>query len=192
SLLAPAERAAALALERLTLQSARHVHSISGSILEKIRRDYGCPRDGADVFVLPLGVVDRAAAYAPPPPDGRIRVLFVGRLEPRKGIDVFLEAALALAREFPAAEFAIAGNDSIPAEGGMTYRAAFQGRHASDAALARIHFLGQVSEDELHRQYGACDVFCLPARYESFGLVFLEAMMFGKPVIGCDVGGMAE
>ncbi len=192
SLLAPADRAAALALERFTLQSARHVHSISGSILEKIRGDYGCPDGDANVFVAPLGIADRAAEYAPRPADGRVRVLFVGRLEPRKGIDIFLDAARALAREFPHVEFVAVGNDAIPAESGLTYRAAFQNAHAGDSALDRIRFTGQVSEDELYRHYSECDVFCLPARYESFGLVFLEAMMFGKPVVGCDVGGMTE
>jgi hypothetical protein len=55
-----------------------------------------------------------------------------------------------------------------------------------------VRFTGTVSEDELYKLYGDCDVFCLPSRYESFGLVLLEAMMFAKPVVGVKIGGMQE
>ena len=53
-------------------------------------------------------------------------------------------------------------------------------------------FHGRVEEDTLRAFYRNCDVFVAPSRYESFGLVFLEAMMFGKPVIACDAGGTPE
>ena len=46
--------------------------------------------------------------------------------------------------------------------------------------------------DELERQYAACDLFVAPSLYESFGLIYLEAMRFAKPVIGCRVGGIPE
>jgi glycosyltransferase involved in cell wall biosynthesis len=55
-----------------------------------------------------------------------------------------------------------------------------------------VIFKGKLPEAELYQEYADCDIFCLPARYESFGLVLVEAMMFGKPVIGSVAGGMTE
>src|SRR5579863_9917126 len=58
--------------------------------------------------------------------------------------------------------------------------------------LDRVNFTGEVSDARLEMHLHQCDVFVAPSRYESFGLVFLEAMMFGKPVVGCRAGGMTE
>ena len=55
-----------------------------------------------------------------------------------------------------------------------------------------MFFPGIVSDDELDRYYAGCDVFVAPSRHESFGLILLEAMREGKPVIAGDVGGMRE
>ena len=64
---------------------------------------------------------------------------------------------------------------------------------AADADLkARITFAGELTDDDLMQAYADCDVFVLPSRYESFGLVLTEAMMFGKPVVATRAGGMAE
>src|SRR5262249_13874738 len=61
-----------------------------------------------------------------------------------------------------------------------------------EAVRDRVKFLGLVDESDLYQLYADCDVFVLPSRYESFGLVLLEAMQFGKPVVGVAVGGMQE
>ena len=60
---------------------------------------------------------------------------------------------------------------------GGTFRARHQGAHFLD----RVIFPGEVSDAELESYLAQCDVFVAPSRYESFGLVFLEAMMFSKP-----------
>src|SRR5207253_547919 len=73
------------------------------------------------------------------------------------------------------------------------YRKAFEERHGGDAAVAgRVRFAGAVSEEALYQAYADAEVVCMPSRYESFGLVLVEAMVFGKPVVGCAVGGMCE
>ena len=56
----------------------------------------------------------------------------------------------------------------------------------------RVLFHGEVTETALRGFYKACDIFVAPSRFESFGLIFVEAMMFGKATIGCDVGGIPE
>jgi glycosyltransferase involved in cell wall biosynthesis len=55
-----------------------------------------------------------------------------------------------------------------------------------------LKFPGYVSDGELQEQYSDADVFVAPSRYESFGLVLIEAMRHGTPVIACDIGGMRE
>jgi glycogen(starch) synthase len=57
---------------------------------------------------------------------------------------------------------------------------------------SRVHFFGKVSDEEKNDLFARSDVLVAPSLYESFGLIFLEAMRFGKPVIGTDVGGIPE
>jgi glycosyltransferase involved in cell wall biosynthesis/GT2 family glycosyltransferase len=181
-----------IGLERATARAARYLHPISQAILDKVRADYDAAEGWAEV--QPLGVRDRRAHYPRRRPEGGpVRVLFVGRLERRKGVDVLLEAAVRLLKRFPRAEFVLAGKDTPNTESGTTYRAQFRERYGQDAAVSgRVAFAGAVSEDELYQHYADADVVCMPSRYESFGLVLVEGMAFGKPVVGCAVGGMCE
>ena len=114
------------------------------------------------------------------------RFLFVGRLEARKGIDVLLAAAPEVMRRFPAWRLDIVGDDTI--DGGK-YKAAFS---AGGDVAARVTFHGLVEEEYLRAHYRDCAALVAPSRYESFGLVYLEGMMFGKPVIAGRAGGGPE
>jgi glycosyltransferase involved in cell wall biosynthesis len=166
-------------------------HAISQAILERSVDDYGVDRKRA--FVAPLGITDRREKYPRKRgDDGRVRVLYVGRLETRKGADVFLEAAARLGKEFPNAEFVLAGKE-LPTDQGDTHRQRFEKRFAADPDLrSRVTFAGMVTDDELYQHYADCDVFCLPTYYESFGQVYVEAMIWGKPIVGSRVGGVPE
>jgi glycogen(starch) synthase len=55
-----------------------------------------------------------------------------------------------------------------------------------------VTFLGQLDDDALDQEYADCDVLVAPSRFESFGLILVEAMMFEKPVVSTDIGGMRE
>jgi glycosyltransferase involved in cell wall biosynthesis len=107
---------------------------------------------------------------------GRV-VLFVGRLVPYKGVEYLLEAAKAVAD----ATFVVVGDGPL--------RASLEERAAG---LGNVVFAGQVSEEALPAYYAACDVFVLPSvtRQEAFGLVLVEAMACGKPVVSTDFSGM--
>lgn len=58
--------------------------------------------------------------------------------------------------------------------------------------MNHLHFLGHVETEMLERYYRCCDLFVAPSLYESFGFIYIEAMSFAKPVIGCSVGGVPE
>ncbi len=182
-----------IALENATARTAKHVHAISSAILEKVRKDYAV--GAVNAVVAPLGIRDRSGEFKSrrAPNDRRLKVLFVGRMERRKGVDLLLTAAEKICKDHPQVDFILAGKDTPNTETGKTYREAFVKDHAAEPELLeRVQFTGAVSEAELYQLYADCDVFCLPSRYESFGLVLLEAMLFGKPVIGCAIGGMQE
>lgn len=180
-----------IALEDATVARARHVHAISEGILRQVRAAYRV--NATDVFVAPLGVRDRAYAYPRRVADATLRILFVSRLERRKGVDVLLTAAAELLAEFRGLTFVLVGRDTPHTELATTYRAAFEREHARNRALReRVVFAGEVPEERLYQHYADADVFCLPSRYESFGLVLLEAMMFGLPVVATAVGGVPE
>lgn len=184
-----------LALEAEMLTSCAAIHAISRNILLDIEHRYDvaiAPR----ASVVPLGFDDLASLARVPPSDHAPgidkRVLFVGRLEARKGIDVLLSVGPEILRRFPNVRFDIVGNDRLPGPGGRTYRDAFEQSGVPDDLHDRIVFHGDVDGERLRGFYSSCDVFVAPSRYESFGIIFVEAMMFAKPVIGCLVGGIPE
>jgi D-inositol-3-phosphate glycosyltransferase len=116
--------------------------------------------------------------------DERI-ILFVGRIEPLKGIDILINAVAQLAEE---SDFhvLIVGGDR---------RARRQVNHLQELASGlgigeRVCFLGAVDHEKLPLYYNAADVCVVPSYYESFGLVALEAMACGTPVVASRVGGL--
>ncbi|MDR3435678.1 glycosyltransferase [Telmatospirillum sp.] len=183
-----------LALERRLLAESDGIHAISQAIADEIAEVYQVALAPPRTAVIPLAIEDWAGGplQAPPPlPAGGLRIVFVGRLEARKGIDLLLAAALPVLASHPEVYLDIVGNDTIAGPGGMTYRASFEAT-ADPALRARVRFHGEVPEAALKGFYQACDLFVAPSRFESFGLILVEAMMFGKPVIACRAGGMPE
>jgi glycosyltransferase involved in cell wall biosynthesis len=122
-------------------------------------------------------------------------VLFVGRLEKRKGILDLFEAIPAVLERHPDARFAIVGSDNSREDGffdshRMDYPSYF--RKTYSRWTDSVDFHGFVDEDQLQDFYRECDLFVAPSLYESFGLIFLEAMNLARPVIGCRSGGPEE
>ncbi len=116
-------------------------------------------------------------------------VLFVGRVQPLKGIDVAVEAFALLRRQHPAARLVVVGGPSGPSGSGELQNA----RDVADKAGATevVSFLHPVEHSVLARYYRAADVLLVPSRSESFGLVAVEAQASGLPVVAARVGGLA-
>ncbi|TMF91586.1 MAG: glycosyltransferase family 1 protein [Chloroflexi bacterium] len=148
------------------------------------------------VFVVPPGVdlsvfqpVDRDEArrkigYGP----GRL-LLFVGRLERLKGVEVAIRAlALLRDRNHDDVRLLILGEDSKDGDEGEKDR--LKAVAADIGVRDRVDFLGSVAHHELPYFYSAADVCVMPSYSESFGLVGLEAQASGRPVVGSDVSGL--
>lgn len=106
-----------------------------------------------------------------------VKVFFTGRLVYYKGVDVLLKAF----RLVNGCELFIAGTGELEAE-----LKAYAKEHNMDD---KVHFLGFLPDDELKQAYADCDIFVLPsvAKNEAFGIVQLEAMVYGKPVINTNL-----
>lgn len=119
--------------------------------------------------------VDRFANVDPWPTDGPT-IFFLGRHEPRKGLDVLLESLPSL----PADVTVWVGSDGPDTE-------RLKARYAGDP---RISWLGRLNDEEKRRRLRAADVFCAPSLHgESFGLVLLEAMAAGTAIVAADLSG---
>jgi len=174
--------------EQLALMRHDYAHAISDSIKKRVASDYELPEH---TFVAPLCVRDLSSMVQRCSANNRVRVLFVGRIERRKGVDVLLRAAELSLPENDLLEFVLVGKDAH--ENDYDVVREFHLRNTGkDNILSRVIFTGEVTEMELQQHYADSDIFCLPSRYESFGLVLLEAMSFSKPTVACRTGGMVE
>ncbi|MEJ1171802.1 glycosyltransferase [Variovorax sp. CCNWLW235] len=184
-----------LALERRMMKESDGIHAISQVIVEEIQEAYAFEFDPKKLNVLHLGLQDWSQENnesLQPMPAGVVRMCFVGRMELRKGADVFLAIAPRLLEKYPLLHIDIVGEDGIPQADGTTLRAVFEAANPPIRESGRIVFHGSVSDARLRAFYAGADIIVAPSRFESFGLVHLEGMMFGKPVVGGDIGGMKE
>jgi D-inositol-3-phosphate glycosyltransferase len=155
----------------------------------------------SNVRVIPCGVdvahfrpTDKAAARMALNLEERPWLLFVGRLEPIKGLDTLLQAlSLIRSDERPdggdAALLVIGGekNGADPSEMANGLREQVRALDLVD----RVFFMGSRPQVDLPMFYAASEVCVLPSRYESFGMVALESMACGTPVIASRVGGLS-
>jgi glycogen(starch) synthase len=180
-----------LSLERALMTRAVAVRAISRAIASEIEGAYGFEFDKRATVIAPLGM-DPGITPAQGAAKDALTVLFVGRLESRKGIDVLLNAAPDLFAAEPNLHLRILGDHSLLGPNGKTFKDSFQDSDAGKRWAANVSFEGRVDDETLRAAYADCDVFVAPSRFESFGLVFLEAMREGKPVVGCTAGGVPE
>lgn len=153
------------------------------------------------LVVIPPGVdtshfypipADEAKQYIGLTPDSRM-VLFVGRIEPLKGVDTLIQAmsCLGVNEIHKPVHLAIIGGepDVIPEK--MSAEMARLQKLCDDLCMGgMVVFLGKRGQDTLPYYYSAAEVLVMPSLYESFGMVALEAMACGTPVIASEVGGL--
>lgn len=172
---------AVYALEREGIAGADRVVAVSRRIAETCSERYGA--DPARVRVV-YNAVDPARDASPAPPLPRPLVLFLGRITLQKGPEYFLEAARRVLAAQPDAHFVMAGTGDLMPR--MIERAAELG------IAARVSFPGFVDRERAASLYAAADVFVMPSVSEPFGIVPLEAMERGVPVIVSRQSGVSE
>ena len=121
-------------------------------------------------------------------------VLFVGRIEPLKGVDTLIRAmsCLQLQELMRPVHLAIIGGEPDVSPQEMSAEMARLQKLCDDLVVGQtVVFLGKRGQDTLPYYYSAAEAVVMPSHYESFGMVALEAMACGTPVIASEVGGLA-
>jgi len=121
-------------------------------------------------------------------------VLCVSRMDPRKGQEYLIKAIAEVIKKHPETTCAFIGNGSLSKKlMGRNDRLENLKALASELGVSeKVKFLGKVSQEDLLAAYNVCDMVVLPSVNEGFGLVLSEAMCFGKPLIGSNIGGIPE
>lgn len=158
--------------------------------------------DKRKIRIIPPGVdlghfypipSDEARQYIGLKPDANI-VLYVGRIEPLKGVDTLIRAMSCMKFRrvmHPVYLMIIGGDPGVSREQMSSEMARLQALCDELCMEHTVVFLGKRAQDTLPYYYSAAEVLVMPSHYESFGMVALEAMACGTPVIASQVGGLA-
>ena len=180
-------------IERRTMAGSDRVIAATEIDRNQMVRHYG---ELAPIEVIPGGVdlqrfrpMDKAAARASIglPRPGRV-LLFVGRIQRLKGVEVLLRAFTLLRPRLDARVVVVGGRPSTSHEAREIGR--LQQLAGRLGIGERVTFTGAIPHDELPRYYAAADVTVMPSSYESFGLVAVESLACGTPVVATRVGGL--
>jgi D-inositol-3-phosphate glycosyltransferase len=188
--------------EQKVLRQADRI--VAATLAELAQLQWLYQADTRRVEIIPPGV-DLSRFYPIHPDEAKEYVgiecahrmlLFVGRIEPLKGLDVLIEA-IALMRqrivyqEYPFCLAVIGGDPDASPEKMTAEMARVQALCQQYGLDDMVAFLGKRSQDSLPYYYSASEVVVVPSHYESFGMVALEAMACGVPVVASQVGGLA-
>ena len=188
-----------LAGERQVLRRADRI--VVATLAEQTQLRFLYKGDNRKMTVIPPGVdtshfypipTDEAKQFIGLKPENRM-VLFVGRIEPLKGVDTLIKAmaCLELRELHRPVHLAIIGGEVNGNPEDMTEEMARLQQMCDDLFMGgMVVFLGKRGQDTLPYYYSAAEVVVMPSLYESFGMVALEAMACGTPVIASEVGGL--
>ncbi len=188
-------------VERQIMRSADRL--VAATPAERVQLMWLYGADMNKIRVIPPGV--DVMQFCPVPKEEAKRfiglpqndqlLLYVGRIEPLKGVDTLLRAISILRRDM-ASQFdrlclAVIGGDIGNSEALDAEAHRLQQLREELGLTEFVAFLGSKSQETLQYYYSAAEVVVVPSRYESFGLAALEAMACGTPVIASEVGGLA-
>jgi len=185
--------------EKQVIRRADRIIAATIAEVTQLRFLYKAPAN--KMVVIPPGVDvshfypipgDEAKMYVGLKPEDNM-VLFVGRIEPLKGVDTLIQAMSCLQlKDGHRVHLAIIGGDPSASPQEMSAEMARLQKLCDDLCVGQtVVFLGKRDQDRLPYYYSAAELLVMPSHYESFGMVALEAMACGTPVIASEVGGLA-
>jgi D-inositol-3-phosphate glycosyltransferase len=188
--------------ERRVIQFADRI--IAATLAEQAQLFFLYQASNNKVTIIPPGV-DTDHFYPIPADEAREAIglpahehmlLFVGRIEPLKGLDTLIRAiarmrAAGVQCQAPHYLAVVGGDPNATGENLSTEMARLKGLCSELGLKDLVLFLGKRDQDSLPYYYSAADVLIMPSHYESFGMVALEGMACGTPVVASRVGGLA-
>jgi glycosyltransferase involved in cell wall biosynthesis len=170
-------------LEQRALRKLTTVVCNSQHTKQVLAQQYNLPLERLQVVYMSIDL-DRYVFRPRRPENGEPRVLFIGGNVQRKGLPALIRAAPLVLKVVPRTTFVVVGDNQ-----NLGAMMALCSQHGVDGSF---HFPGWRSHDQIQEDYQKATVFVMPSLMEAFGIVFLEAMASGVPVIGGDVGGIRE
>ena len=174
-----------LAMEPIIVKRATAIITVSNFTRQALNKVYGFSKN--KIFVVPNGVIRPLPVTIKTiyKKNGEIWLLSIGQLEPRKGINVLLNAFTALSIKFPTVHLILVGKGLF----NKSHKPMIQ---IPPKVAQRVHIYDYVDYAQLSELYDACDIYVSASLLEGFGLTVLEAMSIGKPVIATQCGGIPE
>jgi glycosyltransferase involved in cell wall biosynthesis len=175
-------------LENYSIKAADARLCPSNYYARQAEAHFGLEKDSITVMPLPIGdfpVLERSEEVW-----RKGTICYVGRLEPRKGVIEWVDAAVLVAREHPSVQFELIGAD-LPYTQNISVKQ-FVKKRIPDAVKSRFHFRGSRPRVELLQFLALARAAVIPSRWENFPNTCIEALSSGLPVIATRNGGMAD
>lgn len=177
--------------ERAALHRSDALYAPTNDLIQRCDRLLGIGNIKSEIFGYPLNL----SLFSPSPqaqPSNQIRILFLGRLEQRKGIETIALAFPKVFAQYPQVTLTMVGRDTPNIAGFSSGRTYLKNHFASANCAHAVEFIENVPLEQLPAIFHAHDIVWVPSLYDNFPLVCLEAMACGKPVVVSDAGGLPE
>lgn len=180
-------------IERVAMTAADLITSPSNDLADFVANDLNYPRDQIAIVCNPID----AGEFTPQGPvalkkDGRPIVLFVGRLEERKGIGYLIDAVPLVKAKVPNVRFVVIGDDTRTAKGETSVLAELKERLRKSGSTDSVEWIDRVPLTELPAYYRSADLSVVPSVYDNSPYTCLEAMSCGRAVVATNSGGTPE
>lgn len=173
-----------IVMEKIIIKKADYIFTVSNTTENKLKEEYNVNND--KIFVFPNGIKwqNIKDLHLNKKSEDRLKLLFVGRLEERKGL-MFLINSLERYKKKYKEKFIL----NVVGKGdNKKYKDVIKKLNLEE----EIAFQGYLSDEELNNYYCNSDIFIIPSQMEGFGLTILEAIQFGIPIIGTNRGAIPE
>lgn len=171
-------------MEKIIIKKADYIFTVSNTTKNKLKEEYNV--NDIKIFVFPNGIKWRNIEDLSlnNKNKDKLKLLFVGRLEERKGLLFLINSLAIYKRKFKEKFFLnVVGSGDID-----KYKTNIEKLNLDK----EIIFRGYLSDEELNNYYRSSDIFIIPSQMEGFGLTILEALQFGIPIIGTNRGAIPE
>ncbi|PWH12715.1 MAG: hypothetical protein DDG60_11880 [Anaerolineae bacterium] len=178
-------------LERTALRRSSALYAPTLDLLQRCDRLLGIGNIKAEIFGYPLDL----NLFSPLPQthsSHQGRILFLGRLEQRKGIETIASAFPKIYAQHPHVSLTLVGTDTPNIPGFFSGRSYLESHFSRAGCLHAVNFMKNVPLQELPEIFHTHDIVWVPSLYDNFPLICLEAMACGKSVVVSDAGGLPE